>query len=681
MSAIRQLLCLVCLAAGALAASPPNIILITLDTVRADRMGFLGSKRGLTPNLDTLARQSAIFTRAYSQVPLTAPSHATILTGPYPQFHHVSDFQVPLAPDLPYAPAILRAHGYVTAAFVGAMVLDPSSQFAPGFDRGFDLYDAGFRQRGPGEDRYHTTERRGGEVVAHALTWLNQHPKGPFFMWVHLYDAHHPYDPPEPYKTRYPAAPYDGEIAYADSAVGKFLTQLRARGLYDGAIIAVMADHGEALGEHGEDTHGVFLYDETIHVPLLIKLPAEDSTEKRSSERSLSDKSYSAKSLSEKSWAGKRIDTRVGLVDVLPTILEAAGIGVPPEVQGESLLGLRKPAALETTAFAAPDRPAYSETDYPHRAYHWSSLRALRTGKYLYIGAQRPELYDQTADPNSKHDLSSASTAVATTLAGELSAFRQRTRSDKEAPKSAVDPEAQQKLAALGYVATDARGSNLDAQDTGPDPKDKIEIANLSNRANFLVEEEHYREAIPLLQQLLEKDPEAPLPYTQLGRSYLSLKAYGKALPVLRKLVQLNPDSSDAHFQLAVALLANGDVTAAVPELEIVVEKAPRSDQAHLMLATAYVQTDRAREAVTECEKVLEVMPNHYAALLLEGRILVASKHPEAALDKLEHAAALVPKAPQPHIILSDAYRQLGRKAEAAREKVAAQRLGPSSQE
>ena len=319
-----RLLCTLVLAASAMAAvpapPPPNVILITLDTTRADRMGFLGSKRGLTPNLDALARQSVVFTRAYSQVPLTTASHATILTGTYPQFHQVNDFGVPLAADLPYAPAIFRSNGYHTAAFVGSLVLDPATRSAPGFDRGFDTYEAGFHRRHVGEDRYQSIERRGGEVIGRTLDWLTTHHDGPFFIWVHLYDAHDPYDPPEPYKTRYAATPYDGEIAYEDAAVGKFLEWLRFRGLYDGALIAVMADHGEALGQHGEATHGIFLYDETIHVPLLFKLPRNRS-------------------------AGTRVNTRARLVDVLPTILQAVQIPIPPAVQGESLLPLLKPAA------------------------------------------------------------------------------------------------------------------------------------------------------------------------------------------------------------------------------------------------------------------------------------------------------------------------------------------------
>src|SRR3954466_1092738 len=183
MRAMLRWLCIICLAANALAATPPNIILITLDTTRADRMGFLGSQRGLTPNLDALASQSVIFTRAYSQAPLTTVSHATILTGTYPQFHLVNDFRVPLEKDLPYAPDLLRAHGYLTAAFVGSIVLDPSPSYAPGFHLGFDTYDSGFHYAGPGENHYKAVERRANEVVSRALAWLTRLPKRPLFLW------------------------------------------------------------------------------------------------------------------------------------------------------------------------------------------------------------------------------------------------------------------------------------------------------------------------------------------------------------------------------------------------------------------------------------------------------------------------------------------------------------------
>ena len=680
MSVIRQLVCVVWLASSALAGTPatPNIILITLDTVRADRMGFLGSTRGLTPNLDALARESVVFSRAYSQVPLTAPSHATILTGTYPQFHQVRDFQVPLAQDLPYAPELLRAKGYSTAAFIGAMVLDPGVGLARGFDRGFDTYDAGFHEPYPGEDRYTSTERRGAEVVARALAWLKVHPRGPFFMWLHLYDAHDPYDPPDPYKSKYAAVPYDGEIAYVDSEVGKFLTQLRAQGLYEGAVIALMADHGESLGDHGEDFHGFFLYDETIHVPLVIKLPEAASA---------------GRAATGESSAGKIIERRVGLVDVLPTILQAVGIAVPPEVQGESLLGMMKPqpqpaptTAEGAGASAVPetsqDRPSYAESEYGHRAYGWSSLRALRTGKYLYIEAPRRELYDQSVDPKAEHDLSSTSAAVTATLAVQLDSFLQKTSSARELPKLIVDPEAQAKLAALGYVATDSSVSKAGAKRGADlDIKDKIEIGNLIHRANFLAEEGRFQEAVPVLRQLIAKEPAMALLYTKLGQCLMLMKDYPPAVPVLRKLVELTPDSADARFQLGEALLATQEYAAAVPELENVVAKMPRLAKAHLLLATAYSRTGRTPDAIKECNHVLEISPDDYRGNLLLGRILMFSGDPEAALPKLKKAAALQPKAPEPHRALSNAYLKLGRETDAAREQSEAKRLAAGSTE
>ncbi len=454
----------------------PDIILITLDTTRADRMGFLGSTRGLTPNLDELAKQGVVFTRAYSHVPLTPPSHATILTGTYPQFNHVDDFGARLPADVPYLPEILRKRGYHTAAFVSSVILDPVQGSGQGFDRGFDLFDAGFHRRRPGEDRYQSVERRGEEVVARAEAWLDKRPKGPFFLWLHFYDAHDPYDPPEPFKTKYANAPYDGEIAYVDAQVGKFLAKLRAQGRYDKAMIAVMADHGEALGEHGETAHGVFLYDETIHVPLLFKMPAQSA-------------------------AGKRVERRAVLVDVTPTILQTVGVAIPKQMQGESLVPVIKGQTL-------PDQQAFAETDYPRKAFGWSSLRAWRTGKYLFVEAPRKELYDQSVDPGATNDLAASSTAVTDTLTSQIDAFRAKTASTEASPKGPVDPDAQEKLAALGYVASD-NDIKVDkgVADTHADPKDKVKIVNLLHDAILDVEETRYEQAIPLLQKVLAEEP------------------------------------------------------------------------------------------------------------------------------------------------------------------------------
>ena len=655
---MRCLLCVVCLAGSAVAAAaklpPPNVILITLDTTRADRMGFLGSQRGLTPNLDTLARQSVVFTHAYSQVPVTTASHATILTGTYPQFHQVNDFGVPLAEDVPYAPAIFRARGYHTAAFIGSLVLDPAARSAPGFDRGFETFDAGFRRRHPGESRYQTIERRGSEVVAHALAWISQHPRGPFFVWVHLYDAHDPYDPPEPYKSRYASAPYDGEIAYEDSAVGKFLSQLRAHGLYEGSLIAVMADHGESLGEHGEETHGIFLYDETIHVPLLFKLPGERS-------------------------AGKRIENRVGLVDVLPTILQGVGIPAPSETQGQSLLALLKTPVAKSGANAEatiPDRPSYAESDYPHRTFGWSTLRALRTGKYLFIDAPRRELYDQSVDPKAAHNLSSTSAAVTATLAGQLETFRKNTSTSKEPPKANVDPGLQEKLSALGYVASDTASAPMPGvKETGADPKDKVQVVNLLHGAEMFKEDGHFQEAVPLLEQAIALEPNLPIAYLQLGTALSSLKNYEKAIPVLRKAVEMRPDLTVPRYQLGSALFETGDFAGAAVEYEAAVARLPDWGEARFSLATTYARLDRMPDAIREYKKVIEVRPNHYGAHLLLGRALALTGNPADALPYLTKAAALQPNSPEPHAFLADAFVQLGQETDAERERAVVARL------
>ncbi len=623
-------------------ATPRNIILITLDTTRADRMGFLGSKAGLTPNLDQLARQSAVFANAFSQVPLTTASHASILTGTYPQYHKVNDAGVALDQSLPYAPAILRLHGYQTAAFVGSVILDPKAG-APGFDRGFSKYDAGFRARNPGEDRYATVERRGEVVVAHAIQWLKQRPRPqPFFLWVHLYDPHAPYDPPEPYRSRFPATPYDGEVAYTDAVVGKLLDELRTEKLYDDAIIAVMADHGEALGEHGERGHGIFLYPPTIHVPLLIKLPEA---------------------------VAAQVESRVELVDVLPTVLQAAGVAVPKTVQGVSLV-----PAIQNARAQPVERPAYAETDYPRRAYGWSSLRALRTGKYLFIDAPRKELYDQTVDGADLDDLSSTSSAVTGTLAAQLDKFRRETSRTQAAASRQLDPQQAQQLRALGYVASSDSGS-VSAEVSGIDPKDKIEIANLMTDAIFANEEGQYRQAVNLLERVVAKDATLSPAYAQLGEIWSLLGDLGHAIPALRKAVELRPQSVSAHYGLGMALFQAGDMQAAAPQFEAAVAGNPGSAAMHYSLASVYVRINRMAEARRELEASLKIKPNDFEANQMLGQVFLVGKTPAQALPYLQKASKLQPDAAEVHSLLADTYTQLGQKENAGRERALVERM------
>jgi arylsulfatase A-like enzyme/Tfp pilus assembly protein PilF len=638
---------------------PPNVVLVTLDTTRADRMGFLGSSLGLTPNLDGLARLSVVFTNTYAVEPITTASHATILTGTYPELNGVTDFGKPLNIAAPYLPALLRERGYHTAAFVGSLVLDPIGGTAPGFDRGFEVYDAGFRTRRPGEERFQTLERRGGDVVEHAVKWLSKRPSGPFFLWVHLYDAHDPYDPPAPYSTRFATSLYDGEIAYADACVGTLTRALRQLGAYDNTVIAVMADHGEALGQHGEETHGIFLYDETIHVPLLFKLPASTSS--------------------------TRVETRTSLVDVAPTLLELAGIPVPEVIQGKSLKSTMTRAAPAVNSkinlaakASASDEPVYSETDYPHRAFGWSALRSVRAGKYLFIRAPVNELYDQAADPQASNNLAMKSPAVSDTLSAQVDNFHLRLSAQVSASAAnavaPVDAQQAEQLSALGYVsggASTASGTKLE----GANPKDRIEVANLMHDALLEVEDGRYEQAVPHLRSVLAAEPQMTIAQMQLGIALSRLKQPVEALPLLRSAVKRQPDSGMAHYELGLALFDSGDLNSAAPEFAFAVEHAPRWADAHFSLASVYARIDRVPEAMTELTTALELNPGHYRANLLRGRILSLQGHAAEGIPNLEKATQVEPRSVEAHLFLADAYDQAGQTDRASRERQAAEQL------
>jgi len=632
---------------------PPNIILITLDTTRADRMGFLGFHRGLTPNLDALARQSVVFTRAYAQVPLTTPSHAALLTGTYPQFNHLEDLGAPLAKDLPYLPDLLRQHGYHTAAFLGAYIFDTSAT-APGFDRGFDLYDANFHQRKPGEDRYKSIERRAEDVANRALVWLSLLKQRPFFIWLHFYDAHDPYDPPEPFKTRYSYAPYDGEIAYTDAVVGSFVEVLQRHGLYQNSVIAIAADHGEAFGEHGEERHGMFLYDETIHVPLLLKLPAGRHE-------------------------GKRIEERVALANLAPSLLQAAGVAIPATMQAQSLFPLIDAPQTNTAKSRADEKgkttqtPIYSESNYAHRHFGWSELHSWRTGKYLYVQAPKRELYDQSSDPGAVRNLAATENATTDILESQLADFRERTGSLPSKPTK-LDPVQAERLRALGYLTSDSSPTNS-IERAAIDPKDRIEIANKFHRALIDLEEDRYIEAIAKLREIITLEPDMAGGYLELGRALLRIGKNQDALPMLRIAAERNPDSDLAHYELGMALIKTEQWEAALPEMQAAVVCTPRSAQLHYYLGAVHFRLGHIPEATAEFENTLKIEPDHFLANLAYGEMLFRKGDPAAALPKLSRAANLDPNSAEVHAFLADTYQQLGQEENANRERTKADQL------
>jgi arylsulfatase A-like enzyme/thioredoxin-like negative regulator of GroEL len=626
-------------------AEAPNIVLVTVDTTRADRMGFLGCTRGTTPNLDILARQGVVFEHAYSQAPLTPVSHATIFTGTYPQFHTVTDFGHPLPSLLPSVPEILKKSGYHTAAFIGSLILDPKANMAPGFDRGFDYFDAGFHQKhGPGEDRYHSIERRAGDVVAHAIAWMNKNRQTPFFVWVHLYDPHAPYDPPAPFNTKFKDA-YDGEIAYADASLGKLFNYLRQRGSYDRSLITVMSDHGESLGAHGESMHGIFLYDETIRVPLLFKLPG-------------------------RLLAGRRVSSQVRLVDVAPTLLSMLSLPLPQTFQGESLVGRMKAAEKKSS-----DLPAYAETEYPHRAFGWSALRSMRTGKYLFVRAPRRELYDQVRDATAEHNLTSDSPAVSDTLQSQLDEFRDKTASfHDDADKTALNSQQSENLAALGYAGSTPTGASPDPL-KGDDPKDKIQVSNLLHEGMIAVEDGRYGEAIPILQHVLNESPLISAAQLQLGVALARVRRFPDAIPVLRKATEMVPDSTQAQYELGLALYETGAWRESAPYFEFVAKKRPKFPDAQYSLASVYARIQRVPDAIELLQGVLQQQPDHFRANLLLGRIYTLQQRADEAVPYLKQAVASESDNFEAHSFLADAYNQVGNSAGAASERARAEAL------
>lgn len=541
------------------AATKPNIILITLESTRADRMGFLGG-RAKTPALDGLAKQSLVFDRAYAQAPLTVVSHATLLTGTYPQTHQVSELGAPLAPSLPYLPDLLRAQGYRAAAFVGSIALDPKNGLAIGFDRGFSTYDAGFQPLQPGENRPASTIRRAEQVITRANSWLAKPGQMPIFLWIHLVDP-----------DTAPSASYDGAIAGTDAAIAKLIAALKAHKLYDDSLIVVASDHGQSLGAHGEDTHGIFLYDETIRVPLVIKLP--------------------------KAQPAKHVQARVGLVDVAPTILEISGSPVPSQMQGQSLLRIARAAS-------APDQPVYARTDFPQRGFGWSPLESWRAGKYLYIRAPKPELYDLTADPEAKKNLAATSKATLETIAAQLDSFDQHfTKGGKTAELTSSE---MQKLASLGYVGLQ-KSTSTNTSATGTDPKDGIATANKTQDGLALVQAGAIEKAAATLEPVVKSDPNAYLAQYALGVALALQQHYPQAIEHLHKAIELQPDSAWAHFYMGNALLKTGDYKTAAVHLEIAATRLPLSSETHKMLAESYDHLNRPADARKERIKAAQI--------------------------------------------------------------------------
>ncbi len=672
-----------------------NVILITLDTTRADRIGVYGCARVKTPVIDGYAARGLRFERCIAQTPLTLPSHTTIMTGTFPPFHGVRDnggFIVP--PALETMAETFKASGYQTAAFVAAYVLDSRWGLNQGFDTYYDRFDLSKLERiALGDIR-----RPANEVMDQVLPWLDQKKSGKFFAWIHLYDPHSPYHPPPPYDQEYADDPYLGEIAFMDSQIGRLRDFLEANKLAGTTFVVIAGDHGESLGQHKEATHGFFVYQEALQVPLILVTPFG------------------------------RIQGRVSprlarLADVMPTVLDMCGLPAPAEVQGRSLVGdFFKPSRGEAS-------PAYAETYYPRFHFGWSELRSVQNDRYQLIVAPDLELYDLGQDPQELNNLASSRPDVVRSLRAEEERLEaEYSRNSLQTDLGKMDEEAREKLSALGYLGSFTASPNLQGQKLAS-PKDKIEVFNDLSHAQELGQSGRTEEAISLVSGIIGREPEVIGAYFILGNLYYRQKRYTEALaqfrialdkkpddtatvlniancylglgqpraaekfildflrtgvedsqlyfvlgniylrehnfeqaiPVFRKCLTVNSQSTSANIALASIYFMKNDLTQAEACAREAIRLNPRLAGAHYSLAQVLNKRGQAADAEEEYKKEIEVTPSHFKAHLNLALIYRAQGKTDLESEYMEKGLKLAPESALNYFLLAEFYFDQGR--------------------
>ena len=564
--------------APAAISAKPNLVLITMEATRADHLGCYDNPQAQTPNLDGLAREGAIFLKAIAVAPLTLPSHASIVTGLYPPRHGVRDDSGSRLQESETTLAEhLKAQGYGTAASIGAHLLAGDS----GFKQGFDSYAEPKR-----------TPRNAAFVVDDAIEAINRMKGGPFFLWVQLNDPHAPYAPPPGFRALFEKRLYDGEIAWMDSQLKRLFDHLRTQGLADNTVVAATADHGESLGEHGEETHGVFLYDSTLRVPLIVRYPPRIP-------------------------AGTRFSGVVSGVDLAPTVLALMGLPPMAMAQGES-------CAVRLLGGDAPERDvAYAESLFGQRAYGWAPLHALRSSKEKFVDAPAAELYNLERDPSETINLAA---------------------NDAKAVAETWRPSVEEALRAIGGANPEPTAARPGR--TAPrDPKELIAASNLFLRAQLVVEEGQPGQAAPLLEQALARDPGNPAAKSLLAAlraeptaatgaaagTFASQWNLGNALYVHGKLdeaakafraaLAINPNSAETHYALGNVLAAQGDAAAAEAELRAAVAGDPKMADGWNKLGIVLQKANRRPEALSAYSRALEASPDDADALFNRAKL------------------------------------------------------------
>ena len=610
-----------------------NILFITLDTTRADRLGCYGYKKIRTPNIDALASKGILYEKCVTPTPLTLPAHSSLFTGTYPLFHGVRDNAAFIVPqDLTTLPEIFKQQGYQTAAFVSSFVLDSKW----GLDQGFDHYYDDFDLHQENVVSVGDIQRPGNQTVDAALAWLTNAKSGKFFLWVHLYDPHTPYEPPEEFKREYPQDPYSGEIVFTDQQLGRLIQFLDANHLRENTFIIVAGDHGESLGEHKEDSHGFFIYEEALHVPFIISTPFSR-------------------------LHGVRKSKIVSLVDVTPTILEMTGLATGSGIQGRSLV----------SGFAGkgeqPDENfVYAETFYPRFHFGWSELQSIQDDRFKLILSSDPELFDLQTDPDEAKNL-----AVVDRF--KVSAYRSKAESliskwsqnAKSQDFSHLDEETQEKLAALGYIGTfsDAKPNTRLAS-----PRDKIDIYTQLSAARELSLQSNFKKAEMLTRDIIKKDPGIIDAYSTLGHIYLKQNRYKEALEFYKKALGLKPDDAALITGVAACHLKLDQKGEAEAVLLDSLKILPSDSRLFFMLGNVYRAQQKEDEAIRAFHQCLKLNPKSASAYNALAAIYFGRNDYAVARENVEAAARYDDRLPGVHYTIAQILEAEGKLPEAAEE-------------
>ena len=599
-----------------------NVVLVTIDTLRADRLSCSGYHEKLTPNLDRLAARGVLFENAVAQAPSTPPSHASMFTGTYPTVHQVRNaggFALDKSHET--LAEILEEKGWQTAAFVGSSVLDR----VYGLNQGFQVYDDRMPKSAAGEE----PSRRAGPVVDRAIQWLqNQSGQKPFFLWVHVYDPHAPHDPPQPFKRKYKKSPYDGEVAYTDRELGRLFDALDKKSPPERTLTAVLGDHGESLSEHGEYYHGVFLYDSTLRIPWIMAAPGIH--------------------------AGQRIKTQVRTIDLLPTLVTLLGGKVPAACQGVSLVPALEGEPIDATY-------SYAEALYPKLNMGWAELRAVRTSRWKYVRAPRPELYDLERDPGEKVNVIDQHPAEAQMLGKELERIASL---GPDAPEKVqtktISAATERRLESLGYVSAGApKYVSLTGQ--GIDPKDRIHILKLMEESgsnqNTLTPEQRVR----LLEKARKEDPTNPVIYYLLGQVYEKSQQPDRALEIYRTALRQKVTATNKIYaRMGIIYGEQGRLDEAISAFEKTLEMDPTDLESHDKLALAYLLKGRIAEAERILKYLLAVDDENSQAHNNMGWIALKKKDTREARRHFERALQLDPDLLEAYLNLGLIYKEAG---------------------